>query len=826
MKSSKEAGEGAGKLTTKYKASESGTSKKGRNSPNSRVTAKAQPKKTTGSMKGKTSATTAKKIQKTKSLSTKKTLTTMTQASGKSTVKKVSKTVKKGATSGRKSAAMARTPAKITKQESKKSDKGKTGKKTKYIGIGKKVQTKERSGISNLDATKASLKVDKKEMANESISIIDDLRKGNKLEEFLVKAREDGSVTHEDINQFIQENLEEIYDSGNPGHANINHEVGGLVVRELRANDIVIKESSDGDDEFNYAARSIYGDDETSSNVEDMDASALGEGAAGRDALENSMGVLSGLLGDDEAGARMMINAPIKMYMRQMGVHPLLKRGEELEIAKSIESNMRGVMRDLAYFHPIVERFVAKHKEAYETKRKFNEVCMALYQDGFIDMDKQIAKVKKNMPSSVSVKRRRSNISQRMKKLRGDMHDIMKKLERQLKAVQKEKDSSKMYKKSDSGDGFEESNSFRRKQKALGDTFSLMKLQPEYYQESIVIISQHLKSIADSEKIINQIAVNQAGYPQETIYKNLLGTRHYFSNLAKKSSGTKAQIIKKHLDELEWAATSLQEMCIVYEMPLVKIRDLCKNILKQDRQAVKDKKKMVEANLRLVISVAKRYANRGQQLLDLIQEGNIGLMKAVDKFEYKRGYKFSTYATWWIRQAVTRSIADQARTIRVPVHMMETINRLHRIQRTAMQKYTREATPQELAEEMGMPEEKIHKMLKISKETISAETPVGGEEDAILKDFIEDTQALSPFDDTLKSNLSQEVRKAIDMLPEKDAKVLSMRFGLHINSDYTLDEISTQLSVTRERIRQIEAKALKKLNNFANIDVLREFKEE
>ncbi|CAM5416621.1 RNA polymerase sigma factor RpoD OS=Rhodanobacter lindaniclasticus OX=75310 GN=rpoD PE=3 SV=1 [Rhodanobacter lindaniclasticus] len=258
-------------------------------------------------------------------------------------------------------------------------------------------------------------------------------------------------------------------------------------------------------------------------------------------------------------------------------------------------------------------------------------------------------------------------------------------------------------------------------------------------------------------------------------------------------------------------------------LPLIDIKDINRAMASGEAKARRAKKEMVEANLRLVISIAKKYTNRGLQFLDLIQEGNIGLMKAVDKFEYRRGYKFSTYATWWIRQAITRSIADQARTIRIPVHMIETINKLNRISRQMLQQFGREATPEELAKEMEMPEDKIRKVLKIAKEPISMETPIGDDEDSHLGDFIEDGNASSPIDSATETGLMETVRDVLAGLTPREAKVLRMRFGIDMNTDHTLEEVGKQFDVTRERIRQIEAKALRKLRHPSRSEQLRSF---
>jgi len=281
--------------------------------------------------------------------------------------------------------------------------------------------------------------------------------------------------------------------------------------------------------------------------------------------------------------------------------------------------------------------------------------------------------------------------------------------------------------------------------------------------------------------------------------------------------------LERHAEEIQRSQRKLAQLSEQSSLSIAQIKDINRRMSIGEAMARRAKKEMVEANLRLVISIAKKYTNRGLQFLDLIQEGNIGLMKAVDKFEYRRGYKFSTYATWWIRQAITRSIADQARTIRIPVHMIETINKLNRISRQMLQEMGREATPEELAERMEMPEDKIRKVLKIAKEPISMETPIGEDEDASIGDLIEDTTIALPIDEATRQNLTDSTRDVLSSLTAREAKVLRMRFGIDMNTDHTLEEVGKQFDVTRERIRQIEAKALRKLRHPTRSDHLRSF---
>jgi RNA polymerase primary sigma factor len=361
--------------------------------------------------------------------------------------------------------------------------------------------------------------------------------------------------------------------------------------------------------------------------------------------------------------------------------------------------------------------------------------------------------------------------------------------------------------------------------KGLLNEFMELKLAPKVFDALVAQLRDVVAQIRALERQVMALCVRDAGMPRKDfiatfpknetnlhwIDKHIRSKRKHSSALAK--SKEEVQRNQKRLQKIEQSAS----------LTIADIKEINREISLGEAQARRAKKEMVEANLRLVISIAKKYTNRGLQFLDLIQEGNIGLMKAVDKFEYRRGYKFSTYATWWIRQAITRSIADQARTIRIPVHMIETINKLNRISRQMLQEMGREPTPDELAQRMEMPEDKVRKVLKIAKEPISMETPIGDDEDSHLGDFIEDTAVSSPIDSATDEGLKETTHAVLAGLTPREAKVLRMRFGIDMNTDHTLEEVGKQFDVTRERIRQIEAKALRKLRHPSRSDQLRSF---
>ena len=535
---------------------------------------------------------------------------------------------------------------------------------------------------------------------------------------------------------------------------------------------------------------------------------------------------------------------PIRMYLREMGGVELLSREGEIAIAKRIEAG-KDVMINALTQSPIVGKKIFEWKEQIENQQMLvrdiididstYEDFDALDEDDDLKINKK-TKQKKDKDKTDDTNKKEENASndddefnvslaKMEEEIKPKIINILDSLNKNYSKLQKYQ-VEKLECLLDSKElSVSKNKNFKKIQEVLVDNFKNLQLAPHVVEELVQAHYKENKKIVSLEGVLLRLAMDNK-ISREEFLKFYLGNEinPKFETFLKENLTWKA-FFKKFKKDFTEIRDRLVEFSKKIGLSVGEFKKLVSRIQKGERESRIAKKEMVEANLRLVISIAKKYTNRGLQFLDLIQEGNIGLMKAVDKFEYRRGYKFSTYATWWIRQAITRSIADQARTIRIPVHMIETINKIVRTQRQIMSEFGREPTPEELAKKLAMPLEKVRKVLKIAKEPVSLETPVGDEEDSSLGDFIEDKNALQPLDTAIQSNLSESTTKILASLTPREERVLRMRFGIGMNTDHTLEEVGLQFSVTRERIRQIEAKALRKLKHPSRSKQLKSFLE-
>jgi RNA polymerase primary sigma factor len=546
---------------------------------------------------------------------------------------------------------------------------------------------------------------------------------------------------------------------------------------------------------------------EVAPDGDDLGLADESRAASDEDATEEAVAVLASQV-DAEFGRT---TDPVRMYMREMGTVDLLNRQGEIEIAKRIEEGLIEVTRALAFYPPTIETLLEYYARIEAGELRMQDVIV-----GIIEPEVEIPEEAEEKPLEV-VEGKTSKTDDEDEDEDDDTEEeavVDNTLDPELvrthlmeikRLAENINDRSPEYLAS------------------LADQLVQLKLNPAFNEKLLEQIRQATARIRLLEKQIMHQAVEKGGLKRETFIEAFRSNESDIGwiNIATKGKPT-AKFIQVQ-PEIERLQKRLNTVARDSKLTVAQTREVHRLITLGEAKARRAKKEMIEANLRLVISIAKKYTNRGLQFLDLIQEGNIGLMKAVDKFEYRRGYKFSTYATWWIRQAITRSIADQARTIRIPVHMIETINKLNRISRQMLQEMGREATPEELAERMDLPEDKIRKVLKIAKEPISMETPIGEDDDSNLGDFIEDQSAISPMDSATNASLSEIVREILASLTPREAKVLMMRFGIGMNTDHTLEEVGKQFDVTRERIRQIEAKALRKLRHPSRSERLRSF---
>ncbi|NGN99120.1 RNA polymerase sigma factor RpoD [Grimontia sp. S25] len=550
----------------------------------------------------------------------------------------------------------------------------------------------------------------------------------------------------------------------------------------------------------------------------DADELMMSETVADEDAVEAAAAALSSV--ESEIGRT---TDPVRMYMREMGTVELLTREGEIDIAKRIEDGINQVQVSVAEYPGSISSLLDQFDKVEAEELRLTDII-----SGFVDPNQDdIAPTATHIGSELTEEQlededdgddddddeEEEDTGIDPELAREKFNDLRLAYEGMQLSIQK------------NGRFHEDTASAIAE---LSEVFKQFRLIPKQFDRLVNDMRETMDRVRTQERIVMRLCVDQAKMPKKTFVQLFSGNESSDSWLDEALASDKPYVdrLKQYEEDLRRCVQKLKIVEDETGLSVERVKDISRRMSIGEAKARRAKKEMVEANLRLVISIAKKYTNRGLQFLDLIQEGNIGLMKAVDKFEYRRGYKFSTYATWWIRQAITRSIADQARTIRIPVHMIETINKLNRISRQMLQEMGREPLPEELAERMQMPEDKIRKVLKIAKEPISMETPIGDDEDSHLGDFIEDTTLELPMDSATMNNLRMATSEVLAGLTPREAKVLRMRFGIDMNTDHTLEEVGKQFDVTRERIRQIEAKALRKLRHPSRSEVLRSFLDE
>ncbi|WP_233078836.1 RNA polymerase sigma factor RpoD [Rheinheimera soli] len=556
----------------------------------------------------------------------------------------------------------------------------------------------------------------------------------------------------------------------------------------------------------------------------DADDLIMSDAAPDEDAAEEAAQALVSV--DKELGRT---TDPVRMYMREMGTVELLTREGEIDIAKRIEDGINQVQTSVAEY-PEAITYLLEQWDKFEAEEiRLSDIVTAFIDPNEVDdMAPTATHIGSDVPeeeladedADISGDDEESEDSDEEADTGPDPEMAREKFG-ELR-TQYEVTRSSIVKNG------REHPTTKEEIEKLSEVFRCFRLVPKQFDRLVKNMREMMDRVRVQERIVMKNCVEYAKMPKKNFMKSFSGNENSTAWIDAEIAAGKPYSAKlgEMRDDLFRSVEKLKKIEEETGLSIFKIKDINRRMSIGEAKARRAKKEMVEANLRLVISIAKKYTNRGLQFLDLIQEGNIGLMKAVDKFEYRRGYKFSTYATWWIRQAITRSIADQARTIRIPVHMIETINKLNRISRQMLQEMGREPSPEELSERMGMPEDKIRKVLKIAKEPISMETPIGDDEDSHLGDFIEDSTSESPLDSATMESLKAATNEVLAGLTAREAKVLRMRFGIDMNTDHTLEEVGKQFDVTRERIRQIEAKALRKLRHPSRSEVLKSFLDE